>query len=69
MTKKNLSYQEAMSEIELIIRQIEDEELDVDLLSEKVKRVTGLIKLCKEKLHKTAEEVNKILSEDEEEKD
>jgi exodeoxyribonuclease VII small subunit len=67
MAKKNLSYQEAMSEIELIIKQIEDDELDVDLLSEKVKRVTSLIKICKEKLHKTEEEVNKILSTDEEE--
>lgn len=53
-----------MSEIEMIIKQIEDEELDVDLLGEKVKRVTMLIKVCKEKLHKTEEEVNKILSEE-----
>jgi len=67
MAKKNLSYQEAMSEIEIIIKQIEDDELDVDLLSEKVKRVTSLIKICKEKLNKTEEEVNKILSGDEEE--
>ena len=67
MAKKNITYKAAMSEIEMIIRQIEDEELDVDLLSEKVKRVTSLIKICKEKLHKTEEEVNKILSEDEDE--
>ncbi|MGC9341722.1 MAG: exodeoxyribonuclease VII small subunit [Bacteroidales bacterium] len=67
MAKKNITYKAAMTEIETIIRQIEDEELDVDLLSEKVKRVTSLIKVCKEKLHKTEEEVNKILSEDEDE--
>lgn len=63
MTKKTISYNEAMAEIELILRKIEQEELDVDDLSEKVKRVSGLIKLCKEKLHTTEEEVEKVLRE------
>lgn len=63
MTKKNISYNEAMAEIELILRKIEQEELDVDDLSEKVKRVSGLIKLCKEKLHTTEQEVEKVLRE------
>jgi exodeoxyribonuclease VII small subunit len=66
MAKKNISYSEAMAEIESIIAQIEDGELDVDMLSEKVKRVTELIKLCKQKLHKTEEEVNKILADEDE---
>jgi exodeoxyribonuclease VII small subunit len=63
MTKKTISYNEAMAEIELILRKIEQEELDVDDLSEKVKRVSGLIKLCKEKLHTTEQEVEKVLRE------
>lgn len=63
MTKKTISYNEAMAEIELILRKIEQEELDVDDLSEKVKRVSGLIKLCKEKLHTTEEEVETVLRE------
>ena len=63
MTKKKLSYNEAVSEIEEILQQIENEELDVDDLSEKVKRVSALIKICKEKLYKTEEEVEKILKE------
>jgi exodeoxyribonuclease VII small subunit len=66
MAKKNISYSEAMAEIETIIAQIEDGELDVDILSDKVKRVTELIKLCKQKLHKTEEEVNKILEDKDE---
>jgi exodeoxyribonuclease VII small subunit len=61
MTKKSISYNEAMTEIEQILRKIEQEELDVDDLSEKVKRVSSLIKMCKEKLHTTEEEVEKIL--------
>lgn len=65
MAKKSLSYSEAMTEIESIIAQMEEGDLDIDILGEKVKRVTELIKLCKDKLHKTEEEVNKILSSEE----
>jgi len=63
MTKKKISYNEAIAEIEEILQKIENEELDVDDLSEKVKRVSALIKICKEKLYKTEEEVEKILKE------
>lgn len=63
MTKKRLSYKEAIGELEAILEQIEDETLDVDELSDKVKRVAYLIKVCKDRLHKTEEEVEKILQE------
>ncbi|MBK3519142.1 exodeoxyribonuclease VII small subunit [Carboxylicivirga marina] len=62
MTKKKLTYNDAVSEIEEILQQIENEELDVDDLSAKVKRVSALIKTCKDKLHKTEAEVEKILN-------
>lgn len=63
MSKKAITYSEAMAEIEIILRKIEQEELDVDDLSEKVKRVATLIKMCKEKLHNTQEEVDLVLKE------
>jgi len=63
MSKKNVSYKEAITEIEEILRQLENNELDVDELSEKVKRVSQLVALCKEKLHNTEEEIDKILKE------
>jgi len=63
MTSKTISYKEAVAEIEDILEKIENEELDVDDLTEKVKRVSSLIKLCKEKLHNTEQEVEKILKE------
>ncbi len=66
MTKKKLRYVEAIEDIEEILSQIEGDELDVDELSEKVKRVSVLLKLCKEKLHKTETEVENILKEIEE---
>ena len=61
MTEKKLSYTEAINEIESIIEKIENEELNVDELTEKVKRVSYLIKYCKDKLKKTDDEVQKIL--------
>ena len=63
MAKKKISYKEAIFEIEEILEKIENEELDVDELSEKVKRVSLLIKTCKDKLYKTETEVEKILKE------
>jgi exodeoxyribonuclease VII small subunit len=56
-----LRYNEAMREIEDILRQIESEELDVDDLSAKVKRAYFLLKLCKEKLHATEKDIEQIV--------
>ena len=64
MAKKEVKYAEAVNEIEVIISQLENGELDVDELAEKVKRVTALIKLCRSKLQSTETSVNKILEED-----
>ena len=63
MVKKKISYRETITEIEETIAAIENEELDVDDLSEKVKRVSELLMICKEKLHNTEKEVEKILNE------
>lgn len=66
MPKKKITYKEAIQEIEETIMTIENEELDVDDLSAKVKRVSELLKICKGKLQNTEEEVQKILDEMEE---
>jgi len=62
-TKKAITYSEAMAEVEEILEKIENEELDVDELAEKVKRVSVLLKTCKDKLLKTNEQVEQILKE------
>lgn len=61
MEEIKLNYKEAMAEIESIVAKLEDNKLDVDELSEKVKRVSQLIAFCKSKLHDTEEEVENIL--------
>lgn len=66
MTKKKMGYVEAITEIEDILAKIEDNRLDVDELAEQVKRVSTLLKVCKEKLHNTEIEVENILKEIEE---
>lgn len=63
MAKKTESYQEAVGKLRQIVNEIENGDLDVDLLSEKVREATCLIKLCKEKLYKVDEEVKKVLEE------
>ena len=61
--EKQIKYGEAIEEIEKILKQIENEELDVDDLTSKVKRVSELLSLCKNKLRTTEEEIEKILKE------
>ena len=64
MAKQEITYQAAVKEIEDILEKIEEGQLDVDELSKNVKRVTELLKICKNKLHKTEDEVNKILEDE-----
>lgn len=62
MAEKKESYNKAIEKLRGIIHDIESGELDVDVLSEKVKEASRLIKLCREKLFKADEEVKKILN-------
>lgn len=61
MAKKELTYAEAMAEVERILARFRDEEMDVDSLAAEVKRATQLIAGCKARLRKAEEEVSKIL--------
>ncbi|MDR1357205.1 MAG: exodeoxyribonuclease VII small subunit [Tannerellaceae bacterium] len=63
MTSKKETYDEAVEKLRKIVADMEGGELDVDVLSEKVKEATRLIKLCKEKLFKVDEDVKKALEE------
>lgn len=59
--EKMINYTEAISELEMIVSEIEQGEITIDILSEKVKRASELIKICKAKLTATEEDVSKIL--------
>ncbi len=57
------AYKEAVEEIKAIVEEIENEAVDVDVLTDKVKRAAVLVKYCKDKLKKTDNEVKKVLKE------
>mgnify|MGYP004531234425 FL=1 len=59
----NIKYEEAIRQIEDIVERLENDEMDIDSLGTELKKAQKLIKLCKDKLTKTEEEVRKILEE------
>ena len=63
--KKN--YTDAFNELNEIVNELEEGEISVDELSEKVKRASELIEFCQQKLASTEEDVNSILKDLEEE--
>ena len=63
MKKEEIKYEEAFTELQAIVRRMENDELDIDQMTEQLKRAQQLIKLCKDKLTKTDKEIKKILAE------
>lgn len=59
---KEINYEAAVKELEEIVNKMENDELDIDQMSVQLKRAQELMKLCKEKLTKTDEEIQKILA-------
>ena len=55
------TYADAFKELKEIISHLEDGDIAVDELAEKVKRAALLIEVCKKKLTDTEEEVNKVI--------
>ena len=56
-----IKYSDAIKRLEEIVRKIENGEMDIDTLAENVKEAKQLVELCKSKLIKVEEEVNKIV--------
>ena len=61
MAKDEFKYEEALRQLEHIVEQMENDELDIDVMGERLKKAQKLIKLCKDKLTKTDNEIKKIL--------
>ena len=61
MAKEKISYEASIKEIEEILEGIENGNLGVDELAQKVSRVTELLKICRDKLYKTEAQIDKIL--------
>jgi len=62
MENNKLTYEQAVQELEKIAAEMENTEtIDFDKINEKVRRAAELLKICKQHLHKTDSEIEKIL--------
>lgn len=61
--KNELTYSEAIAEIEQIISRLRNEQTEVDTLSAELKRATELIARCKEQLRQVESSVKEQLEE------
>ena len=61
--KKKETYSQAISRLEQIVSQIDNNELDIDQLADKIKEANDLIAFCQSKLTKADKEKEKILAE------
>ncbi len=59
---KNMSFGEAVGEVEQILARLEDDEVDIDKLGGEVARAVALLQVCREKLSKTETEVRDLVS-------
>lgn len=57
------AYAEAVTELEAILAQLEDDRIDVDVLAERVARAATLIRLCRSRIAETRVEVERIVTE------
>lgn len=53
-------YEEALAQLETIVRNMEANRYDIDELAMQLKNAKRLIRFCKDKLTKTEEELQKI---------
>jgi exodeoxyribonuclease VII small subunit len=61
MKTENLSYENAFSELKSIMEELQNDEVSVDVLTEKVKRASELLTFCNKKLRVTEKEISAVI--------
>ena len=56
-----MKYHKALERLQEILQKIENEEIDVDELSVRVKEAVELIKMCKTKIEKSELEIKQVV--------
>lgn len=59
--EEEIKYEDAVKELEAIVRCMENDELDIDALAAQLKRAQQLVTLCKEKLACADKQINELL--------
>ena len=62
MSEPDIGYADAMAELERILAELEGDHLDVDVLAERVRRASELIKLCRSRIARAQDDVAKIVT-------
>lgn len=57
-----LRYAEALAQLEKILSEIEQDEVDLDELGERVERAAHLIQLCRDKIERAEMQVKRIVN-------
>ena len=58
---KDISYKDAMAELETIVTKVEDRGVDIDELAQNVKRAIELITLCQKRIEAVRFEVENVM--------
>jgi len=62
MSDEEIGYAEAMTELESILDDLEDDDLDVDVLASRVERASALITLCRDRIGAARVQVEKVVA-------
>ncbi|MFG6386858.1 MAG: exodeoxyribonuclease VII small subunit [Muribaculaceae bacterium] len=62
MTIMEASYNESLAELEKILGELRSDTCDVDTLAQRTRRAVELLKICRQRLTTTEEELRAILS-------
>ncbi len=62
MSNDSIGYAEAIAELGAILDELERDDLDVDVLGERVRRASELIKLCRDRISHARADVDRIVA-------
>lgn len=62
MAKRKPTYEKSISRLEEILQQIENQDIGIDELSDKIKEANEIIEFCRTKLKTTESEINQLLN-------
>lgn len=62
-TSDEVGYTAAMEELEAILQEIEGDDVDVDVLTDRVGRAAELIRICRQRIATTRAEVERVVAE------
>lgn len=62
MTDEKISYADAVAELEAIAAELEQPDVDVDRLADRVARAAQLITLCRERIASTRLDVERVVA-------